>query len=148
MKYTGMMTAEDCTESDYDFLYKFIVIGEQKVGKTNIVTRFLNDKFENTTATYAVEFAFKDYQRETGEKIRLQLWDTSGNEKHKMITFAHMRRTVGAFLVYDVSDQDSYFNLNYWLDNLREYADEHVVIMLIPNKCDVVLKDPAQREIK
>ena len=62
----------------------------------------MNGKFENTSETFAVEFAFKDYELELGDKIRLQIWDTSGHEKHKMITFAHMRRAVGAFLVYDI----------------------------------------------
>uniref|UniRef100_A0A7S3K669 Uncharacterized protein n=1 Tax=Euplotes crassus TaxID=5936 RepID=A0A7S3K669_EUPCR len=148
MKYTGMMTAEDISDTDYDFLYKIMVVGDMATGKTNIAQRFLGQQFENTSPTCAVEFAFKDYTSGTDDRLRLQVWDTSGDDKHKCITFAHLRRALGVILVYDVCNQDSFFNLHYWIDVVRENADEHVMILLMPNKCDLLLKHPEKRQIK
>ena len=130
MKYWGTLTAEDISNNDYDYLYKIVVIGDSKVGKTNIVTRYLSNTFANTSPTWAVEFAIKDYELDNGETARIQLWDTSGHDKYRMITFGHLRRTVGALLVYDITNNDSYYNLNFWLDSLRDHADESIIILL------------------
>ena len=130
MKYWGTLTAEDISGNDYDYLYKIVVIGDSKVGKTNIITRYLSNTFASTSPTWAVEFAIKDYELDNGEIARIQLWDTSGADKYRMITFGHLRRAVGAILVYDITNNDSYFNLNFWLDSLRDHADESIVILL------------------
>ena len=148
MKYNGTMTIDCITEADYDYQYKIVMVGDQTTGKTNILTRYLNGSFENTVPTWAVEFAYKDYETENGEKIRLQLWDTSGSDKYRSISFGHMRRAVGAFLVYDLTNQETFYNLNFYLDGLRDNADEHVTVMLIPNKCDVMFNNPEKREVK
>lgn len=71
----------------------------------------------------------------------------AGSEKYRAITTGHYRNAVGALLVYDITSEESFFNLSYWLENLREYADEHVVIALIPNKYDIMFRRPEEREV-
>jgi GTPase SAR1 family protein len=71
----------------------------------------------------------------------------AGSEKYRAITTGHYRGAIGAVLVYDVSNEESFFNLGYWLENLRETADEHIVIALMPNKCDIMFRRPEDREV-
>jgi len=82
-----------------------------------------------------------------GTRVRLQLWDTAGSEKYRSITTGHYRKALGALLVYDISNEESFYNLGSWLDELRENADENVVIMLVANKCDIMFSRPEDREV-
>ncbi len=91
-----------------------------------------------------MEFIPKNVVLQNGIKVRLQLWDTAGSEKYRAITTGHYRNAVGALLVYDISNEESFYNLTYWLENLRENADEHIIIALIANKCDIMFKKPEE----
>ncbi len=71
----------------------------------------------------------------------------AGTEKYRAITTGHYRNAVGAILVYDITSETSFMNLPYWLETLRDSADEHVVIALMPNKSDIMFKKPEQREV-
>lgn len=66
----------------------------------------------------------------------------AGSEKYRSITTGHYRNAVGAVLVYDITNEETFMNLGYWLENLREAADEHVVIALMPNKSDIMFRTP------
>ena len=79
--------------------------------------------------------------------IKLQLWDTSGAEKYAAITKTHYRGAQGAILVYDVTDEESFRNLDKWIDEIDQKADEFWKIMIIPNKCDITNKEPRKRQI-
>ena len=80
-------------------------------------------------------------------RVKAQIWDTSGCEKYKSITTGHYRRSVGALMFYDITNEQSFLNLDYWLRNIRENADEYVVIALVANKCDIMTTAPARREV-
>ena len=71
----------------------------------------------------------------------------AGTEKYRAITTGHYRNAVGAILVYDITSETSFLNLPYWLETLRDSADEHVVVALMPNKSDIMFKKPEQREV-
>ncbi len=71
----------------------------------------------------------------------------AGTEKYRAITTGHYRNAVGAILVYDITSEDSFLNLPYWLETLRDAADEHVVVALMPNKSDIMFKKPELREV-
>jgi len=86
-----------------------------------------------------VEFAFKlTPLPNSNQNVRAQLWDTSGAKQFLSITTTHYRFAVGAFLIYDVTNLESFKNLSQWLDKVREYSDENVKIALIGNKKDLV----------
>eukprot|EP00347_Sterkiella_histriomuscorum_P006508 403352500 len=125
-----------------------VITGDVSSGKSKILERFVYNRFgEKTQPTIGVEFIPKNIEMLDGSKVRLQLWDTAGSEKYRSITTGHYRNAVGAVLVYDISNAESFYNLNTWLEELRAVADEHIVIALLPNKCDIMFKSPEQREV-
>ena len=130
-------------DDNYDLILKIVLIGDSGVGKTNILSRFINNEFSLTTqATVGVEFGSKIIKK--GEKlIKLQIWDTAGQERYKSITSAYYKGSKGAFVVYDISRKSTFDNVDKWIDELKNHGSEDVFIMLVGNKSD--LKD--KREI-
>ena len=136
---TASRALEDPTES-FDYFYKTIIIGDENVGKTNFLHRVVYRKFEeNPNPTYGVEFEFKTIPLPaSNQRVRAQLWDTSGAKQFLSITTTHYRFAVGAILVYDITDKQSFDNLTEWLKKIREYSDRDVQIALVGNKRDLV----------
>ena len=122
---------------EYDMMVKVIIIGDSGVGKTNIMSKFLKNKFmEESKATVGVEFGSKLFDL-NGHKIKAQIWDTAGQEKYKSITNAYYKGAKGAFVVYDITNKNSFDNADNWLNNLRASADKKCSIILIGNKSDL-----------
>ena len=93
----------------------------------------------NTKATIGVEFISKIVEIDEGRtRIRLQMWDTAGQDKFRSMTTNHYRNAVGALLVYDISNEQSFNNLHYWLTELRKNLDPSAVIALCANKVDIM----------
>ena len=124
-------------DDNYDLIFKIVLIGDSGVGKTNILSRFINNEFSITTqATVGVEFGSKIIKK--GEKlIKLQIWDTAGQERYKSITSAYYKGSKGAFVVYDISRKSTFDNVDKWIDELKNHGSEDVFILLIGNKCDL-----------
>merc|ERR1719247_2407850 len=78
--------------------------------------------------------------------IKLQIWDTAGQEAFRSITRSYYRGATGALLVYDVSRRDSFNHVSRWLNEAREYANPNMVIMLIGNKCDLERREVSYEE--
>ncbi|KAI8384980.1 ras family-domain-containing protein [Radiomyces spectabilis] len=125
------------TEDDYDFLYKIVIIGDSGVGKSNLLSRFTSNEFNlESKSTIGVEFATKNLKIEE-HTIKAQIWDTSGQERYRAITGAYYRGAVGALLVYDITRQSSFQNVDHWLKELREHCDNDISLMLVGNKSDL-----------
>ncbi|KAI9319122.1 ras family-domain-containing protein [Dichotomocladium elegans] len=124
-------------EEEYDYLFKIVIIGDSGVGKSNLLTRFTSNEFNmESKSTIGVEFGTKKIR--IGEhQIRAQIWDTSGQERYRAITGAYYRGAVGALLVYDITRQSSFENIDHWLRELREFADPNMTLMLVGNKSDL-----------
>ena len=136
------------SETDsYDQLYKIVLSGDCGVGKSNILLRYMHNTFEETVPTIGVEFATKIITLPNSVRVKAQIWDTSGCEKYRSITTGHYRRAVGALLVYDVTNEESFEHLDFWLESLRDHGDEHIVVALVGNKCDIVESEPSRREV-
>lgn len=134
---------------DYDFLYKIILVGDPKVGKTSLLTRYTKNVVKNPNPTIGVEYATKCVLLKNGAGIvKAQIWDTSGSEKYKSITTAHYRRSVGALLFYDLTEEQSFRNTEEWLKEIQEHTEEGIVILLIGNKYDLVEENPSERKVK
>ncbi|KAF8525152.1 ras-domain-containing protein [Hysterangium stoloniferum] len=129
---------EDATEllETYDFLLKFIIIGEAGAGKSCLLHHFTQNSFkEHSQHTIGVEFSSRTVN--VGEKrVKLQLWDTAGQERFRSVTRSYYRGAAGAILVYDITDRKSFANLSRWLADARALASPHLVIVLVGNKCD------------
>ncbi|KAI8140849.1 ras family-domain-containing protein [Fennellomyces sp. T-0311] len=125
------------SEDDYDFLFKIVIIGDSGTGKSCLLSRFTNDEFNlESKSTIGVEFATKNVT--IGDhRIKAQIWDTSGQERYRAITGAYYRGAAGALLVYDITRQSSFENVDHWLKELREHADNNITLMLVGNKSDL-----------
>eukprot|EP00834_Sanchytrium_tribonematis_P006477 NODE_480_length_6952_cov_0.771487.p4 type:complete len:199 gc:universal NODE_480_length_6952_cov_0.771487:4322-3726(-) len=124
-------------EDEYDYLFKVVLIGDSGVGKSNLLSRFTRNEFNmESKSTIGVEFATRSIQVD-GKTIKAQIWDTAGQERYRAITSAYYRGAVGALLVYDIAKHNTYENVNRWLKELRDHADNNIVIMLVGNKSDL-----------
>ena len=122
---------------EYDMMVKVIIIGDSGVGKTNIMSKFLKNKFmEESKATVGVEFGSKLFDL-NGHKIRAQIWDTAGQEKYKSITGAYFKGSKGALVVYDITQKSTYESLEKWVNDLKSAGDPKITIILIGNKSDL-----------
>lgn len=126
------------SDDDYDYLFKIVLIGDSGVGKSNLVSRFTKNEFNlESKTTIGVEFAQKSKVID-GKIIKAQIWDTAGQERYRAITSAYYRGAVGALLVYDICKPNSFENVERWLKELKEYADNQIVVMIVGNKTDLV----------
>ena len=124
-------------DEEYSLIFKIILIGDTSVGKTNILSRYINDTFSETSkSTVGVELATK-VEHYNYKKIKIQIWDTAGQERYKSITTSYYKGAKGAFIVYDITKKESFKNVDKWIKDLKEFGDEDVVILIIGNKCDL-----------
>ncbi|XP_018321110.1 ras-related protein Rab-37-like isoform X1 [Agrilus planipennis] len=118
-------------------VHKTILLGDSGVGKTSLLVKFDTGKFQqgNFAATVGIGFTNKVVTVDDC-KVKLQIWDTAGQERFRSITHAYYRDAHALLLLYDVTNKTSFDNIRAWLTEIREYAKDDVVIMLIGNKCD------------
>eukprot|EP01017_Pseudomicrothorax_dubius_P038489 TRINITY_DN5773_c0_g2_i1.p1 TRINITY_DN5773_c0_g2~~TRINITY_DN5773_c0_g2_i1.p1 ORF type:complete len:214 (-),score=37.09 TRINITY_DN5773_c0_g2_i1:116-757(-) len=123
--------------SNFSFLFKYIIIGDSSVGKSCLLLQFsdLQWRPDNDT-TIGVEFCAK-YVQVKGKTIKLQIWDTAGQESFKAITRSYYRGSIAALLVFDITRRDTFLALDQWLKEIKMYANEGIVIILLGNKADL-----------
>eukprot|EP00826_Nyctotherus_ovalis_P037753 TRINITY_DN3471_c0_g1_i1.p1 TRINITY_DN3471_c0_g1~~TRINITY_DN3471_c0_g1_i1.p1 ORF type:complete len:144 (-),score=32.13 TRINITY_DN3471_c0_g1_i1:333-764(-) len=124
----------------YDYLFKIIMLGEHKVGKTQLINRYTKNEFNlHHSTTLGVEFTTQTVVID-GKRIGAQIWDTAGQERFKSLAEVYYKGAVGAILVYDISNQESFDRVcKKWQEDFKSSSDSHVVAILVGNKCD--LKD-------
>eukprot|EP00918_Siedleckia_nematoides_P008216 GHVU01017802.1.p1 GENE.GHVU01017802.1~~GHVU01017802.1.p1 ORF type:complete len:226 (+),score=40.03 GHVU01017802.1:46-678(+) len=117
--------------------YKLVFLGEQAVGKTSIITRFMYDTFDNNyQATIGIDFLSKTLYVDD-RTIRLQLWDTAGQERFRSLIPSYIRDSSAAVVVYDVTNRSSFLNTTKWIEDVRAERGTDVVIVLVANKTDL-----------
>merc|ERR1711976_569735 len=141
-------------ESDFDCLtdmtsndfgnplrkFKLVFLGEQSLGKTSLITRFMYDSFDNTyQATIGIDFLSKTMYLED-RTVRLQLWDTAGQERFRSLIPSYIRDSTVAVVVYDITNVNSFNQTNKWIDDVRAERGNDVIIMLVGNKTDLADK--------
>ncbi|KAK4522910.1 hypothetical protein GAYE_PCTG70G1506 [Galdieria yellowstonensis] len=116
--------------------YKLVFLGDQAVGKTSIITRFMYDKFDNNyQATIGIDFLSKTMYLED-RTVRLQLWDTAGQERFRSLIPSYIRDSSVAVIVYDVTNRASFLSVNRWLEEVKNERGEDVILVLVGNKTD------------
>lgn len=134
------------TDEDYDFIFKLILIGDSGVGKSNILTRYVRDEFKSDTkSTVGVEFGSKRVTI-NNTKIKAQIWDTAGQERYRSITSTYYKGSIGAFIVYDISQRSSFEGIDRWYNEMKNYSDPNISIILVGNKCDLEDKREVSKE--
>merc|ERR1712134_114066 len=128
----------DClTEMSYSYLFKYIIIGDTGVGKSCLLLQFTDKRFQPVhDLTIGVEFGARMITIEK-QLIKLQIWDTAGQESFRSITRSYYRGAAGALLVYDITRRDTFNHLTTWLKEARQNGNQNMTIMLIGNKNDL-----------
>lgn len=115
---------------------KILLIGESGVGKTCLLVRYTDDFFQDSFApTIGVDFKSK-YIIVDGVKVKLQIWDTAGQEKFRSITKAYFRGAKGILIVFDLTQKESFTQTRNWINSIKE-ADDSITFILVGNKCDL-----------
>ncbi|MCJ1333340.1 Ras- protein Rab-6B [Thelotrema lepadinum] len=136
--------------------FKLVFLGEQSVGKTSLITRFMYDSFDNMyQATIGIDFLSKvgpnllraapsyhtgwyaDTMYLEDRTVRLQLWDTAGQERFRSLIPSYIRDSSVAVVVYDISSLKSFQNTRKWVDDVRGERGNDVIIVLVGNKTDL-----------
>ncbi|MCP8717228.1 MAG: Rab6 family protein [Asgard group archaeon] len=118
--------------------YKIVFLGDQSVGKTSLITRFMYDTFDETyAATIGIDFLSKTMYLEEGKTIRLQLWDTAGQERFRSLIPSYIRDSHVAVICYDITNKKSFDNLDKWIKDVKLERGDDVIIVLVGNKLDL-----------
>lgn len=117
--------------------FKLVFLGDQGVGKTSLLTRFMYDSFDaHYAATVGIDFLSKTmYIQDT--TIRLQLWDTAGQERFRSLIPSYIRDSNVAVVVYDISNRESFENVDTWINYVKQERGGDVIIVLVGNKNDL-----------
>ena len=124
-------------EDSYDLLYKIIIVGDTCVGKSNILSRYIKNVFrEDSKSTVGVELGNK-LLKVKGTNTKLQIWDTAGQERYRSITSSYYKGSHGCFIVYDITNEQSFENVEKWFEQVQKEGSKDVSIILVGNKCDL-----------
>lgn len=123
--------------------HKLVFLGDQSVGKTSIITRFMYDTFDRQyLATIGIDFLSKTLYLED-RTVRMQLWDTAGQERFRALIPGYIRDSAGAVVVYDIASRASFLSTFRWIEEVRVERGNDLVIVLVGNKSDL----PEKREV-
>ena len=135
------LAIEEIAPGDYvaeNYKIKIIVVGDSGVGKTNLINRFATDKFDtNSKATIGVEFVYKTLKIGK-EVIKVEVWDTAGQERYRSITSSYYKGARGAIIVYDITNDDSFHNVESWMNEVVKKGKKDIQFLLLGNKSDLV----------
>lgn len=120
----------------YDMIMKLLLVGDSGVGKSCLLLRFVEDKFNPSfITTIGIDFKIRTIESK-GKKIKLQVWDTAGQERFRTITTAYYRGAMGIVLIYDVTDVRTFENVENWFQTVTQHANDDAQIFLVGNKLD------------
>eukprot|EP00455_Lapot_gusevi_P035297 TRINITY_DN3908_c0_g2_i2.p1 TRINITY_DN3908_c0_g2~~TRINITY_DN3908_c0_g2_i2.p1 ORF type:complete len:210 (+),score=63.78 TRINITY_DN3908_c0_g2_i2:112-741(+) len=129
--------ATPAQKRDFDYLFKIVVIGDSGVGKSNLLLRFADDTFiDSYITTIGVDFRFRTVHINQ-KAVKLQIWDTAGQDRYRTINAAFYRHANGVILVYDVTNRETFDHVEGWLKEALQYSDANIQILIIGNKADL-----------
>ena len=125
---------------------KIITLGDSRVGKTSLIIKYIENKFSTTfVTTMGFDIKNKQITLKDGTEAKLMLFDTAGQERFRSLAENYIRKANGILLVYDISEKQSFQNIENWMDSIKENSNE-LPIILIGNKSD--LNDERQVSIE
>lgn len=125
---------------------KIILIGDPSVGKSSILTRYINKTFtDNMKPTIGVEHYSKEIPIQK-TKITLSIWDTAGQERYRGLTSAYYKETKCIVLVFDITNRQSFDRLYTWKEEIENYTDKDLLTVVIGNKSDLQEKRKVNKE--
>ena len=122
---------------NFDYLFKYIIIGDAAVGKSNLLLRYTHGQFKpEYQLTIGVEFGAKNIPI-NNKTYRIQIWDTAGQENFRSITRAYYKNSACALVVYDISNRESFDNINTWIEDCKSQSPQTIFMVLVGNKNDL-----------
>ena len=123
--------------SNYDYIFKYIIIGDPEVGKSSIIQRYINNEFNrNYSSTIGVEFHVPSIELNK-KTYKIQIWDTGGKKENQIQAKIVCKGAICAFIVYDITNKNSFNNITSWVENCKNNASEKMLIILVGNKSDL-----------
>ena len=120
-----------------DYIFKIVLIGDTSVGKSCLLTRFADDQFtDNYVTTIGVDFRFKT-MIVMDKIIKVQVWDTAGEERYRSITNAYYRGAEGILIVFDLTNEESFKSIQNWINEVTVFTGKDVIIICLGNKSDL-----------
>lgn len=117
--------------------FKLVFLGEQSVGKTSLISRFMYDTFDSAyQATIGIDFLSKTMYLED-RAIRLQLWDTAGQERFRSLIPSYIRDCAAAVVVYDITNRTSFQSITKWIEDVISERHQQALIIIVGNKTDL-----------
>ncbi len=117
---------------------KIVVLGDSSVGKTNILRRYCFNNFdERSPSTIAIDFVHQEIML-AGKLVKVQFWDTAGQEKYRSIAKNYYKLSQIALVVFDVTNRSSFQNLDSWLSDIKSYGSQGSVVIVLANKIDKI----------
>ena len=139
-------TYSESTDNDCDKKLKIMVLGESMVGKTSLINRYINDKFEGRyLCTIGIDFKPKIIKK-NDKDVKIQIWDTAGQERYRNITKSYFQSSNGFLIAYDINTKDSFDKVKYWIDQVRSLSDAQTKYVLVGTKCDLDTREVTEEE--
>jgi len=140
-------TSKPKPPSRYDYIAKVTILGDSTVGKSSLVTKFTENFFSyNQLLTVGVDFKLKTVNV-AGKKVKLEIWDTSGQERFRKIATDNLKRAHGVILCYAVNDRDSFMHIESWMEQIKNSPSKDAPIVLVATKKDLyICKDDKDDE--
>ena len=128
---------------------KILLIGESGVGKTSIISQYVEETFKEDQETSAgASFSTKKLELKNGNIGTLEIWDTAGQEKFRSLTQLFYKEASAAILVYDITRKDSFEQIKeYWFNQVKEKSPNNVIIALAANKIDLFENEEVEEKI-
>ena len=124
-------------EEDYDYIFKVLLLGNSDVGKSSIILRYVDQTWSDIfVPTIGVDFKVKTLVIDK-KNVKMQIWDTAGQERFRTVVSSYFKGSHGIFIIYDITNRESFKNLENWLGEIEKNSSENVLKILIGNKCDL-----------
>ena len=120
-----------------EFLYKILLLGDSSLGKTCFLMRYTDNTFQEIhMSTIGLDYKLKNVQLDDGKMVKIQIWDTAGQDRFRSITKNYYKGAHGIILIYDITNQKTFENVKNWINQIKEEVSNKVTIILVGNKID------------
>ena len=126
--------------NDDDNVLKLVILGEGRVGKTSILLKYFQSKFDEGQVSTVNPAFYEKVVNFNNKKIQLKFWDTAGQEQFNAISTMYYQGAVGALLVYDVSIFETFEKVKHWVRTLQEAVGKDIIFVIAGNKFDLLNK--------
>ena len=128
---------ESSIEEDSNEKIKLMILGDSNVGKSSLLNKYCKNEFnEKYKTTIGLDFQIKNLNI-NNKKIELQIWDTAGMERYRILTKNCFNGSDGFIILYDITNRESFNNINNWIQQIQDLVGEDLKCILFGNKCDL-----------